>query len=295
MKKVGSGQITITDLIDGELTVELSSNLSRVQLYSSSAGLSPDWTVENLRLTPIVRFNGSIIDINNKDLTISYLKKVNSQSVTVLDGTSELIDEATKELVVNQNNLNKEDSENILYICSVSYRLNNNLFSCQNSMMFSLLKNGQNGGDAYTLLLTNENHSFAGSESAALASEVTTNIIGYKGSIEQNVKIKKVNNRLANTSSTATGITGLNFKVSSTEAIKQPSITFLAVKNGTIPIIVEIDGKEFTKNFSFTVSYKGTAGEPASLITATASQQYFKSADGGSNYSPDIITITPTM
>ena len=79
MKKVGSGQITITDLIDGELTVELSSNLSRVQIYSSSAGLSPDWTVENLKLTPTVRFNGKTIDISNKDLAITYLKKINSQ------------------------------------------------------------------------------------------------------------------------------------------------------------------------------------------------------------------------
>ena len=297
MKKVGSGQITITDLIDGELTVELSSNLSRVQIYSSSAGLSPDWTVENLKLTPTVRFNGKTIDISNKDLTITYLKKINSQSITKLDGTSELIDEGTKQLVVNQNNLNNENSENILYICAVTYKLNDNIFSAQASIMFSLLKNGQNGGDAYTVLLTNESHSFAGSETAALDSSTTTSIIGYKGSIEQNVKIKKVNNINASTSSISTGITGLNFKVSSVNFVKQPSITFytttqLITKSGTIPIVIEIDGKEFTKNFSFSVSYKGKQGEDASIVNLVASQQFFKSSDGNS-FSPDIITITP--
>lgn len=297
MKKVGSGQITITDLIDGELTVELSSNLSRVQIYSSSAGLSPDWTVENLKLTPTVRFNGKTIDISNKDLAITYLKKINSQSITKLDGTSELIDEGTKQLVVNQNNLNNENSENILYICAVTYKLNDNVFSAQASIMFSLLKNGQNGGDAYTVLLTNESHSFAGSETAALDSSTTTSIIGYKGSIEQNVKIKKVNNINASTSSISTGITGLNFKVSSLNFVKQPSITFyttnqLITKSGTIPIVIEIDGKEFTKNFSFSVSYKGKQGEDASIVNLVASQQFFKSSDGNS-FSPDIITITP--
>ena len=100
MKKVGSGQITITDLMDGELTLELTSNLSRVQTYSSSAGLNPDWTVTNLRLAPIVRFNGQIIENNDKNLSFSYLKKINSQAISKLDSSSELIDETTKELVV---------------------------------------------------------------------------------------------------------------------------------------------------------------------------------------------------
>lgn len=299
MKKVGSGQITITDLMDGELTLELTSNLSRVQTYSSSAGLNPDWTVTNLRLTPIVRFNGQIIKNNDKNLSFSYLKKINSQAISKLDSSSELIDEATKELVVNQNNLNKENSENILYICAVTYQLNNNVFSAQNSLMFSLLKNGQNGGDAYTLLLTNENHSFAGDETVALEGEVTTSVIGYKGSTEQNVKIKKVNGIAASTSPVGVGITGLQFKVSSLNSVKQPSITFyatnaLAVSSGTIPITIEIDGKDFIKNFSFTVSHRGATGEAASLLTLTASQQYFKSTDGGKTYGPDSIVLTPS-
>ena len=74
---------------------------------------------------------------------------------------------------------------------------------------------GSNGADAYTVLLTNESHTFAGGVSSAVASEATTQIIAYKGSSEQSVKIKSVNGVTAGIIETPTNIPGLTFKCSS--------------------------------------------------------------------------------
>jgi hypothetical protein len=157
---------------------------------------------------------------------------------------------------------------------------------------------GANGSDSYTLLLSNENYTFAGSSEGALASSVTTTVAGYKGVTQQSITIKSVNGKTVSTSDTETGITGLKFKVSTTSAATSPTITFtsttaLTSVNGSLPIVIQMDGQNFTKTFSYSVSKAGEKGEGASLVTLTSDSQVFKSIDGGVTFSPDTIQLTP--
>ena len=70
---------------------------------------------------------------------------------------------------------------------------------------------GDKGADAYTVMLTNESHIFAGNISSAIASSATTQVLAYKGSTAQPVTIVSVDGKTASTSSTATSIIGLSF------------------------------------------------------------------------------------
>lgn len=155
---------------------------------------------------------------------------------------------------------------------------------------------GDAGKDSYTIYLTNESHTFPGTTDAAVASNTTTLVYAYKGTTEQTVKINKVDNVTAMTTQTNTGVTGLQFKVSSTSAVQHPTITFyaletLTIQSGTIPINMTVDGVTFTKNFSWSVARTGSG---ACSISLSASSQIFKSSDGVS-FSPDSISITPTL
>ena len=50
--------------------------------------------------------------------------------------------------------------------------------------VISVVTDGVDGNDAYTVILTNENHTFAGNTTSAIASEIECNIIAYKGTTQ---------------------------------------------------------------------------------------------------------------
>jgi hypothetical protein len=149
---------------------------------------------------------------------------------------------------------------------------------------------GENGESAYTILLTNESYSFPGTTNTAKESNVTTEILAYQGTVQKSATIKTVNGKAASSAKTETGITGLSFSVSGAV------ITFyaseeLTMASGTVPIVVAIDEVEYTKVFSWSVSYTGAG---ACSLSIEASSQIFKSTDGAT-YTPDTITLTPIV
>jgi hypothetical protein len=123
---------------------------------------------------------------------------------------------------------------------------------------------GDKGDDAYTVLLTNESHVFAGSISAAIASSATTQVLAYNGATSQSVTIVSVNGVTASTASTATGIAGLSFKCSALSGTS-PTITFTCTTsfvspNGTIPIVIKVGSISITKMFTYSIAFKGATG-----------------------------------
>ena len=165
---------------------------------------------------------------------------------------------------------------------------------------------GATGSDAYTVLLTNESHVFPGDVSNATASTTTTQALAYKGSAAQTVTIVSVNGVTANTSSTATGIAGLSFMCSALSGTS-PIITFTSTTdfktaNGTIPIVLTVGGITFTKQFSYSIAFKGnigatgtpgTAGNPATsywLISSASVVQ--KTSTGTIACTPSTLTFT---
>ncbi|MEG7636825.1 hypothetical protein SQQ66_00295, partial [Enterococcus casseliflavus] len=116
---------------------------------------------------------------------------------------------------------------------------------------------GPPGSDAYTVFLTNESYTFAGSTTAALAGSTTTEVIVYKGI-----------NKITPTSITVgTKPTGLSSSVSGS-IITLTATTALVSKSGTVPITITADGKTFTKQFSYALSLQGATGNPGKGVTA---------------------------
>ena len=116
---------------------------------------------------------------------------------------------------------------------------------------------GDAGEDAITVILTNESHVFEGDTEKAKAGYTDCGVIVYKGttrvaatlptSISSGISGMTVSN-IVNPSATAQG----SFRVNVTSAMDK--------KQGTLTIPVTVEGKTFTKIFSWSVSLEGTPG-----------------------------------
>lgn len=112
-------------------------------------------------------------------------------------------------------------------------------------------------GDGITVILTNESHVFEGDTEKAKAGYTDCGVIVYKGttrvaatlptSISSGISGMTVSN-IVNPSATAQG----SFRVNVTSAMDK--------KQGTLTIPVTVEGKTFTKIFSWSVSLEGTDG-----------------------------------
>ena len=140
---------------------------------------------------------------------------------------------------------------------------------------------GAAGADAYTVLLTNEAHTFAGEVSNAVNGGVAeTQILAYKGSTKQSVTISTVNGKAAGIVDTDTGIAGLKFKcdtISGTDVKITFSCTNAFVSpSGTIPIVLTVGGVTFTKMFTYAIAFKGnTGGTGATGATGSPATSYW--------------------
>ena len=149
---------------------------------------------------------------------------------------------------------------------------------------------GASGKDAYTIILSNESHSFAGSTTSALASSTKCEVIAYKGT-----------SRIAATIGTITGLpTGMTAPITSngtTSVYFSPTVTTsMSTKNGILTIPITVDNQSFTKYFSYSISLKGVDGNGVSSIVeyylvATLSSGVTTSTSG---WSTTIPTMTST-
>ena len=113
---------------------------------------------------------------------------------------------------------------------------------------------GDPGADAYTVVLTNESHTFPAGTSAATASSTTSKVIAFKGTTQ-----------VAATIGTITGqVTGLTTSVSSNGTTSAyftvTAATTLTTKSGELTVPVTVDGKSFTKKFTWALSLTGAKG-----------------------------------
>jgi len=123
---------------------------------------------------------------------------------------------------------------------------------------------GDTGADSYTVILTNESHSFAGDVSNALASSVGCSVIAYKGTTRIAATIGTITGQVTGLTTTIAnnGTTSAKFTASATTNLKTAS--------GVLTVPITVDGKSFTKTFSWNVAFKGAKGE-----TGTTARTYF--------------------
>ena len=113
---------------------------------------------------------------------------------------------------------------------------------------------GADGKDAYTVILTNENHTFAGSNTAAIAASTECPVIAYKGATQVATTIGTITGQPAglSTSISNNGTTSAKFTVTVT--------TSMVTKNGVLNVPVTVDGKTFAMKFTYSLSLKGDTG-----------------------------------
>lgn len=116
---------------------------------------------------------------------------------------------------------------------------------------------GPQGEAAYTVILTNESHTFAADKDGkAVASSIETAITAFKGATQ-----------VAATIGTVTGqVTGLTTSIkSNTNGTTAPTLVVaaantLVTRQGVLTVPVTVDGKSFTKNFSWSLAPTGSTG-----------------------------------
>ena len=137
--------------------------------------------------------------------------------------------------------------------------------------VISVVTDGVDGNDAYTVILTNENHTFAGNTTSAIASEIECNIIAYKGTTQIAATIGTITGQPTGmtTSLLNNGMVNAAFRVSVTSS--------MVTKNGVLNVPITVDNKVFTKKFTYGLALDGEDGK-----------------DGGRWYSGTSITGTST-
>lgn len=121
---------------------------------------------------------------------------------------------------------------------------------------------GDAGEDAITVILTNESHVFEGDTEKAKTATATCQVIAYKGSTRVPVTVGEITGAPSgmltaiynNSSIPPAAATSFSVYVSPSG---KPSLT---QRQGTLTIPVTVEGKTFTKIFSWSVSLEGTPG-----------------------------------
>lgn len=140
------------------------------------------------------------------------------------------------------------------------------------------------GTDAYTVLLTNESHTFAGDSEKAVASSTDCGIVAYKGATQVVATIGAISGMPSGMTAAVSGngTTAAKFTVSVTTALTQ--------RQGTLSVPVTVDGKTFDKVFSWSLSLDGERAHNIYLKGCQAnnlSHYRIVRVDGGVNIGPD--------
>lgn len=211
--------------------------LSGEQVFKYSSNFSGTPTPANIKLTA-TKFNIT------KSGKWQY-KNASGSWVDLANGTTSNID--TTSIGPSTGLLSSAKSMQVRYIVD-------NIYDEITIVKVSDGANGANGADAYTVVLTNESHTFPGSTSAALAGNTTCGIIVYKGATQVAATIGTVSGVPTGMTVTPTnnGTVNAGFTVAVT--------TSMNTKAGSLTIPITVDGKSFKKNFSYSLALKGDTG-----------------------------------
>ena len=142
-KMLAYGEITFVDTTDEkQIQAYLSANQPSVVSYDPDASqkYTPDWTVNNLVLTPVIFIDNTQVSLTENGIGIDWQRKAGSGSTVDLV-TGETAKDGT--LVVSSNPLATISSGTITYICAITYTDpdTNMVAQTQCQMSFTLVKN----------------------------------------------------------------------------------------------------------------------------------------------------------
>ena len=151
------------------------------------------------------------------------------------------------------------------------------------------LTKGNDGWDAYTILLTNESHTFAGDKNGALSNSTTCGVIAYKGNAQ-------VPATIGNITGMPTGMTtSINNNNTNNASFIVAVTSSMTSRNGVLTVPITVDGVTFTKRFTYALSLNGSDGANgtnAKLLSLSANKQLI--AFNSDNTPKDSTEITLT-
>ena len=143
--------------------------------------------------------------------------------------------------------------------------------------------------DAYSIILTNESHIFEGDTEKAVSGSASSEIIAYKGATQVAATIGSISGMPAgmSVSKTGDGTVNAGFTVSVTPVMK--------TRRGVLTVSVTVDGKQFTRKFSWSLSLRGKNGRGiVSVNEMFAVNNSSTTPPADSAFSPSIPSTTPT-
>ena len=151
------------------------------------------------------------------------------------------------------------------------------------------LTKGNDGWDAYTILLTNESHTFAGDKNGALSNSTTCGVIAYKGNAQVPATIGSITGM-------PTGMTtSINNNNTNNASFIVAVTSSMISRNGVLTVPITVDGVTFTKRFTYALSLNGSDGANgtnAKLLSLSANKQLI--AFNSDNTPKDSTEITLT-
>lgn len=133
--------------------------------------------------------------------------------------------------------------------------------------------------DAYSVILTSEAHTFAGSTSAAKAGSTTTQIIALRGAeqVQASVTVSEITKPNGVTVSSDGNALAPTLTISVTTAVTTGGVVKIPVHIGDITIV---------KEFTFAIAYTGATGSNGTSITIKSQSVTYQTSTSG--------TTTPT-
>lgn len=141
--------------------------------------------------------------------------------------------------------------------------------------------NGVSGEDAYTILLSNENHTFQGDTTHALAGATTCTVMAYKGASE--ATITNITYPI--------DVTGLT--ISRVGNVLTITADTSLTTGGSLNIGIVVDGITFTKTFSYSVALVGADGAQGRSVEGSTILYYLET-NGSAPTIDDQTTVSTT-
>ena len=144
------GEISIVDLTDSrKLSAYLTSNQPNVVIYdpNNAVQYSPDWSQNNLVLTPVLFLDNDSLGLTDSGVEISWKRQVGSGAESNLI-TGEIVKDGV--LTVSKNVLKDISSGLLTYLCTIAYTDPDTQVpvSTKVQMSYSLVKNATELKDA---------------------------------------------------------------------------------------------------------------------------------------------------
>jgi hypothetical protein len=269
---LATGQITIIDLNDAvTLQGYIGGSLANGQLVDNNgANPVPNWASTNLVLTASLSKMGAGANIIDSDaavgnITWSYQLGSGAETAITSGADSFTVSGTKNKVLTIAANKMTLAQPSIKFIATLVYTHPTlGALTYKMDIAYVLQKTGLQGvagNDAYTVVMSNEAHSFPSDENGNFASALatTTQVTAYKGTTPQNVTV-----------GTLPTVAGMTLSVAS-NGTTAPVITITAntgtglaaIGQAVIPLTV--DGKSFSKTFSYAKIKSGTAATEYAL------------------------------